>query len=74
MKFNNIEINFCTPWSGCQKHRWGEITKVTYNRSLQWYVFHTKDKRKMRFSENLTGINGLLKTLKRKNIPYSKNY
>ena len=72
--YDNLTISIRTPWSGYRKYRYSDITKITYNRSLQWYVLHTKSKIKMRFSEKLTGIDGLLKVLERKNIPYEEKY
>ena len=72
--YDNLKISFCTPWSCCKKYKYSDITKITYNRSLQWYVLHTKSKTRMRFSVNLTGIDGLLKVLERKKIPYEEKY
>ena len=68
--YNNDSISFCTPWSKCKKYKWSDITKVTYSDSMQWYLFHCKDGKIMRFSSYLTGIDEFIQFASQKNIKF----
>jgi len=63
-------IRFCTPWSKCKEYKWSEIDKITYNESMNWYIFHSKDNQKMRFSIYLTGIDDFLYFSNKKKIKF----
>ena len=69
-EYNQDGIHFCTPWSKCKEFKWSDIKKVTYSDTWHWYVYHTYDDKKMRFSSYLTGINQFIDYTNKKNIPF----
>jgi len=55
----NYDINgmsFNTPWSEEKKFLWSEVTKVTYNDTMQYSVFHLVNNQKIRISSSMTGF------------------
>ena len=47
---------FNTPWSEEKKFLWSEVTKVTYNDTMQCSVFHLVNNQKVRIHSSMTGF------------------
>ena len=49
-------MSFNTPWSEEKKFLWSEVTKVTYNDTIHWSVFHLVNNQKNTYSSYMTGF------------------
>ncbi len=64
-EYSKDGLKYRTPWSGKKEYRWYQIDKIEYNQLMHWYIMHTDDGKKMRFSSYLTGVDDFIEhTLK----------
>ena len=58
--FNTDGMGFQSLWLGRREYKWSELTDISFNNSLYWYVLKFKDKKPARVSVYLHGHTDLL--------------
>jgi hypothetical protein len=58
--FDRTGIAFETPWTGKKIQKWSELTTVTFNSQMKWYVLTFADGTKMRISNLMHGHGAVL--------------
>jgi len=62
--FDNVGIEFYTPWTGAKKEKWENLYHAEFNDTMHWYTIEFKSGKKVRLSGYLLGHGEVLKILK----------
>ncbi len=62
--YNDVSIQFSTPWTGRKCEKWDDLESVHFNRWGYWYVLKFKSGKVIRLSSYLDGHGFLLNFLK----------
>ena len=55
-----------SPWTGVVRVPWADVTSVSYQQSMSWYVIESRGKRRVRVGSLMSGLGTLASTLGRR--------
>lgn len=58
--YDSDGLSFTTAWTGKKQQRWADLTEVSFNSYIGWYVLSFRDGQKVRISALLRGHPGML--------------
>ena len=68
-RYDDEEIDFCTPWTGRKAERWSDLRDARFNPQSSWYVLTFRSGNKIRISSLLSGHGPLLTLLESRGFP-----